>query len=149
MKVKEIMKTKIISVKKGQTLKEAAEIFLDNQISGAPVVDEKGRLIGVLSEKDIFKAIYPNYEDFYLDTGLRVDLEKVDDHLAKAESTKVEEAMTNNVISVTPDTPVTKVGAMMMAQNIHRVIVIDNNKPAGIVTRRDIYKAIFKDELKI
>jgi CBS domain-containing protein len=149
MKVKEIMKTNIINFKKGTSVREAARVLSEKHISGAPVVDEKDRLIGIVSEKDIFRAIYPDYEDFYSDLGLRTDFEKIESRITDVVNLKVEDVMIKNVISVAPDTPIVKVGAIMLAENIHRVMVLEGNKPLGIVTRRDIYKAIFKNKLKI
>lgn len=149
MKVKEIMKTNIISFKKGTPVREAAKVLSQRRISGAPVVDEKDRLIGILSEKDIFKALYPDYEDFYSDQSLRSDFEKIEERLLDVANLKVEDVMIKDIISVTPDTPVIKVGAIMLAEGIHRVIIQEGNKPLGIITRRDVYKVIFKDKLKI
>lgn len=149
MTVKEIMKTNIISFRKGTSVFEAAKILAENKISGAPVIDEKNRLIGIVSEKDIFKALYPNYEDFYLETGMRTDFEKIEKRTSEVIKLKVEDIMRKEVISVSPDTSIVKVGAIMLARNIHRVMVVKENKPCGIVTRRDVYRAIFKDKLKI
>lgn len=149
MKVKEIMKTNIINFRKGTSIYEVAKILSQRHISGAPVIDEKDRLIGIVSEKDIFRALYPNYEDFYSNSTLRTDLEKIEERIADVVNLKVEDVMIKNIISVTPDTSIIKVGAIMLAENIHRVMVLDANKPVGIVTRRDVYKAIFKDKLKI
>lgn len=149
MRVKELMKTNIIKFKKGTPIREAAKVLSERRISGAPVVDEKERLIGILSEKDIFKALYPDYEDFYEDESLRADFEKIEERYLDVANLKVEDVMKKDIISVTPDTSIIKVGAIMLAQNIHRVMVQERNAPVGIVTRRDVYKAIFKDKLKI
>lgn len=149
MKVKEIMKTNIINFKKGTPVREAAKILSQKHISGAPVVDEKNRLIGIISEKDIFRALYPDYEDFYSDSSLRSDFGKIEGRLLDVANLKVEDVMVKDIISVTPDTSIIKVGAIMLAEGIHRVIIQEKNMPVGIVTRRDIYKAIFKDKLKI
>lgn len=149
MRVKEIMKTNIIKFKKGTLVQDAAKILSERHISGAPVIDEKDRLIGILSEKDIFKALYPDYENFYNNGSLRSDFEKIEERLLDIANLKVEDVMIKDVISVTSDTPIVKVGAIMLAENIHRVMVLEGNNPIGIVTRRDIYKAIFKDKLKI
>jgi len=148
MQVKDLMNTNIIKFKKGTTIKLAAQILTEKHISGAPVVDEKERLIGILSEKDIFKALYPDYNEFYNNDSLRTDFDKIEERLYEVANFKVEDVMVKDVISVSPDTSIVKVGAIMMAQNIHRVIVLDKNTPVGIVTRRDIYRAIFKDKLK-
>jgi CBS domain-containing protein len=149
MQVKELMKTNIIKIKNGTNLKKTAKILADNKISGAPVVDGEGRLIGIVSEKDIFRALYPDYADFYMDTGLRVDFGKIEDRILEISKLKAEDVMIRDIISVTPDTSIVKIGAIMLARNIHRVVVLKENKPQGIVTRRDIYRAIFKEKMKL
>lgn len=149
MQVKDLMKTNIIKFKKGTPISVAAKLLSQKHISGAPVVDEKERLIGILSEKDIFKALYPDYSEFYENGSLRTDFKRIEERILDVKNLKVEDVMIKNIVSVSPDTSLVKVGAIMIAENIHRVMVLEANKPVGIVTRRDIYQAIFKDKLKI
>ncbi|MCX6784437.1 MAG: CBS domain-containing protein, partial [Candidatus Komeilibacteria bacterium] len=65
MQVKDIMMTKIITVPETATYEEAAKTLVGNKISGAPVVDSVGGVIGMITKKDLFKVLYPFYRSFY------------------------------------------------------------------------------------
>ena len=150
MKVKEVMTKKVITINKKATLKEAAKILIKNKISGAPVVDEKGNLVGLVSEKDLYKALYPTHAEFYESPGLWVDLDRLEEKTKEASDKIVEGLMTGETLTVNQDTSVMQVGSMMLVRGIHRVIVTDQEgKIIGIVTRRDIFHNIFKKQLGI
>jgi CBS domain-containing protein len=148
MKVKEIMKTEIIKINAEKTCKEAAKLMIESKISGAPVVDESGKLVGIISEKDIFRSFYPSYKEFYENPEYYYDFEMLEKN-AKifSESKKVKDVMAERLITAEPETPVLKVGAQMVASGIHRVPVVENGKLVGIVSRRDIYRAIMRIHL--
>jgi CBS domain-containing protein len=145
MKVKEIMKTDIITIHKDLSCKEAARILLENKITGAPVVDDEGKVVGVFSEKDIFRALFPSYREFFESPGTYLDFEKMEEEAESAAvEKKVEEIMKKNYIVATPDAPVLKVGAQMIVTGFHRVPVLEGGKLVGMVTRHEIYQAILK-----
>jgi len=139
------MKKDVVVIKKGTSYQGVAEILLKNKISGAPVVDEEGKIVGVVSEKDLFRAVYPSYKEFYESPESHLDFEKLEEEAKKAGDKKVEEFMSPRLITANPDTPVLKIGALMVATGIHRVPVIENGKVVGMVSRRDIYRAILKE----
>lgn len=145
MKVAEIMKKDVVVIKKGTSYQEVAEILVKNKISGAPVVDKEGKIIGVISEKDLFRAVYPSYREFYESPESHLDFEKLEEEAKKAGGKKVEEFMSPRLITANPDTPVLKIGALMVATGIHRVPVVEKGKVVGMVSRRDIYRAILKE----
>jgi CBS domain-containing protein len=149
MKVKEIMIQKVIKIKKGMTLKETASILCRNKISGAPVIDENDKLIGIISEKDLFKVLYPSYREFFTHPEAWTDPEKIEERVKDVSTMKVEKLMTQGVTTVSPETPVVQIGAIMLAEGIHRVPVIDQGKIVGIVDREDIFHRILKKELGI
>ena len=149
MEVHEIMNTKVVEIPKDLTLKEAAKVLIDNKISGAPVVDEHKNLVGIISEKDLFKSLYPDYTKYYTDQNLRADHNKIEEAIVAASKTKIENVMSTEVITVEPDDSVLRVGAIMMAKGIHRVVVIKNNEILGIVSRRDVYSRVFEKVLDI
>jgi len=150
MQVQEVMTKKIIKIKKGTTLREAAKILIKNDITGAPIVNEKDKVIGIISEKNVFRALYPNYEEFYIDLDIIAKPKNLDDRLLKIVDLKVENFMVKDVVSALPSDSVVKVGGIMMARGIRRVLVVDQkNTLLGVVSRRDIYPAVFKMLLNI
>ncbi len=150
MMVQEVMTKKIIKIKKGTTLREAAKILIKNEITGAPIVNEKDKVIGIISEKNVFRALYPNYEEFYIDLDVITKPNNLDDRLLKIVDLKVEDFMVKDVVSALPSDSVVKVGGIMMARGIHRVLVVDEKEILlGVVSRRDIYPAVFKMLLNI
>jgi len=149
MKIKQIMQTKLIKIKKGTSYKEVAKILKENKISGAPVVDENDNLIGVVSEKDIFRVMYPEYKDFYESPEVNLDLEKLEKEVVNQKDKLVEDFMTKEVVTVSPDDPIIKAASIIMIKGIHRIPVVENGKLVGIVSRRDLYHTIFIKYLKI
>jgi len=150
MKIKDLMKTLVFSLHPDMKWKEAAETLLGRGISGAPVVDDEGKLIGILSEKDLFRGIYPSYEDFYKTPGAHLDFEKLEAEAQQVKNKTVAEVMNKRLISAHPEDPILKIGGLMVASGIHRVPVVDSeDKLVGMVSRRDIYRAILKNYFNI
>lgn len=145
MIVREIMKTEIITIPYGTPYREVAKILLEKRVSGAPVVDERGQLVGVVSEKDLFKAIYPSYNDFYSAPSNFIDFDKLEQEAHQTSEKRVEDFMSPRLITTTPETPILKVGAIMVATGIHRVPVLENGKLIGMVSRGDVYRAILRE----
>jgi CBS domain-containing protein len=150
MKVKEIMTKKVVTIPLKSTLFKAAKILLENNVSGAPVVDEEGNLAGIVSEKDIFKSLYPSHAEFYESPGVWIDLDNLEERTKEAVDKLVQDFMTREVVCVNPDASLMQVGSMMLVRGIHRVVVTGHkNSIEGIVTRRDIYLNILKKRLNI
>lgn len=150
MKVKEVMAKKVITINKNATLREAAKILIKNKISGAPVVDDKGQLVGIVSEKDLYKALYPTHAEFYESPGLWIDLDRLEEKTREASDKIIEDFMSKEVLTVNQDTSIMQVGSMMLVRGVHRLVVTgQNNEILGIVTRRDIFHNIFKKQLGV
>ena len=149
MLVKQIMTTNIITVSPTTTFFEAAKLFLDNKISGAPVVDDNGVLVGVLSEKDLFKALYPTSADFYSSAKKYIIGEALEDGANYASHKTVAECMSHRLITTTPETNILRVGGQMVATGVHRVPVVDEGKLVGMVSRGDIYRAVLEQKYNI
>lgn len=145
MKIKNVMTRRVIKLKAEQTLRQAAKTFLKKKISGAPVVDKKGKIIGILSEKDIFKALHPSYQEFFDFPEDFKDFEKLETlAIKRLDKYQVKDIMQKKVIIADPDDPILSVGSLMLANNFNRVPVAKNGKIVGLVSRREIYHNIFK-----
>lgn len=148
MKVKEIMEPAVITIKNDATYEEAARVLYQNVISGAPVVDDTGKVVGVLSEEDLFRIVYPYYKSYYDHPEMYIDFEEREKKMAEIKNHKVEIFMSKNVIGVDPETPVLQAGALMLARDIMRMPVIKDGQLVGIVNRKAIYHAVLKNNFK-
>jgi len=148
MKVKYFMRKKIITVNKNDSITEAARKLMQNDITGAPVVDDDNKLVGVISEKDIFKKIYPNYQEYYSLLGFKEEEGDIKKRIKEAENIKVKEIMVKDVITAESSDSAMRIGAIMMIKKINRVVIVDNGKLAGIVSRKDIFPNSFKNALE-
>lgn len=150
MHVKEIMTKGVVTIKSNMTLITTARLLAEHNISGAPVVDEEGTLVGIVSEKDLFKALYPSHAEFYETPGVWIDLDKLEEKAIEASDKPIVDLMTREVVTINSNTSLMQVGSIMLVRGIHRIIVVGHEgQIEGIVTRRDIYKKILSNRLKI
>lgn len=147
MKVRDAMRTDLVLVQKNATYKEVAKILYDRKISGAPVVDETGRLVGVISEKDLFKVLYPYYKTFYDAPQAYADLESREDKVREIQNQPIENYMTKEVVTISPEDPLMTAGAVMLARHVHRLPVVEHGKLIGMVSRKSIYRTILQQKL--
>ena len=143
MLAKDIMRKKVVAVESWLTLPELSKLFLEKGISGAPVVDEVGAILGVVSQTDLVRtrreapAGVPTYHTEFDDTARSAGL-----HFEELDQTRVEEIMTPGAISLDEMTPVERVAKVMIDSHIHRVIITRGDKLAGIVTTMDMMHAL-------
>jgi CBS domain-containing protein len=144
---KDIMTKKVITINKDVSIEKLSELLLENKISGVPVVDEKDKVVGIVTEADIIvqdtELHFPRY--FKLLDGIIYleSLNKFRDNLKKHLAIKVEDIMTKKVKTIVADTPVSEIAEIMLDDRINRLPVIDDdNNLVGIVTRADIVKSM-------
>lgn len=141
MKIEEIMTRDVIIVAPQTSIHEAARLMVDHGVSGLPVVDEQGKLVGVLSEGDLIlrqraRQRVPWWRAFFHD-GERLARE-----YQKAAGTTAEEVMTKAVISVSPDLPIEAAALILDQRRIRRVPVVADGRVVGIVSRGDLVKVL-------
>ncbi len=148
---KDIMVKKVITISKDASIGELSELLVNNKISGVPVVDSSGKILGIATEADIIikdaDLHFPRY--FKLLDGI-IYLEsfrKFKNNLKKYLGSRVEDIMTDRVKTVEEDTPVSDIASMMINNNVNRIPVVDKDKKVvGIITRRDIVKSMIVKE---
>jgi len=149
LQAKDIMTKKVITINKNASIGELSELLIKNKISGVPVVDSDGKLVGIATEGDIIvqnaDLHFPRYFKL-LDSVIYLEsLGNFKRNLRKYLATKVGDIMTEKVRVVKKDTPVNKVADMMIENNINRVPVVDERGSlVGIITRADIVKSMVK-----
>ncbi|MDY6994134.1 MAG: CBS domain-containing protein, partial [Pseudomonadota bacterium] len=99
-------------------------------------------LLGILAERDILRYLFPDLRELMEGTA-SIDFEKMETDYKKVLPLKVEEIMTKNVITVSPDIPILKAVSIMAKNNFRRIPVADNKKLAGVISLGDIHRAIF------
>ncbi|MDW7672042.1 MAG: CBS domain-containing protein [Bacillota bacterium] len=148
-RAKDIMTRDVITVTKDQTVNQVIEILMDKNISGLPVVDEDGKVIGIVTEGDLIyrskKLEIPRYFTI-LDSYIFLDnTKKMEEQIRKMVGYRVEDIMTKNVVVVDSEETVEEIATIMTKKNVNRVPVIKDGVLAGIVTRRDIIRAYASD----
>jgi CBS domain-containing protein len=143
MKATDVMSRDIVSVGPAATIAEAIRLMLGNQISGLPVIDAAGKLVGILTEGDLLRRSEtgterqrPRWLKILMGPG------RLADEYVRTHGRRVEEIMTRDLVSVTPDTPLDEVVALMERRRIKRVPVLDGDQPIGIVSRADLLCAL-------
>ena len=148
---KDIMTKNVITINQEASIKELSELLLDNKISGVPVVDDSGKMVGIATDGDLIvkdaDLRFPRYFKL-LDSIIYLgSLTKFKNNLKKHLAIKVSEIMTTKVISCLPETPVEDVANLMVNNKINRIPVIsEDGKPVGIVTRADIVKSMVQNK---
>ena len=147
MIVNDIMNTSVKSATADTPIRDLAAIMCFNKISGVPVVDSNNKLIGVLSEKDILRNMFPDVKEI-MEQGRTTDFEAMERDYKDILDKKVGDFMSQTIASVTPDMPLLKAVSMMCVKQIRRIPVTDkNNTLLGIISIGDVHKAIFKEHL--
>ena len=144
---KDIMTTPVITVTPETDIKTLATLLTKNYISGAPVVDKKETLLGIVTESDLLLTEKPiHIPTFFILLDTLVYLEnpfKMDKELKELTARTVADIYTQNCLTATPDTPVDKVASMMVAEKRYLLPVIDQDKQViGIISRTDMMSLI-------
>ena len=143
MNASDVMTRTLLSVRPDATVADAIRTMLDNRISGLPVIDAAGRLVGILTEGDLLRRGEMGTErqrsrwlEILMGPG-RLAGEYVRTH-----GRKIGEVMTRDVVSVTLDTPLKEVVELMERHRIKRVPVLDGDVPVGILSRADLLRGL-------
>jgi len=123
--VKDYMATGLVTLTPGMGVMEAVQKFLDYRISGAPVVDERGNMIGMLSEKDCLKVV--------LNAAYHEEM-----------GGTVSDFMMKDVVTIDASTGIVEVAEMFIKSSFRRYPVVSDDKLIGQISRRDVLKALEK-----
>lgn len=143
MKARDIMTTKIVTVSPDTQVRDVAALMIEKQISGIPVLKENGMLVGIISEGDFLRRPEIGTEKHrrrWLSFFTRADEQARE--FTKSHALKAEDVMTTPVIHVSEDTSLSEVVETMEQHKVKRVPVLDDGNLVGIVTRRDILRAL-------
>jgi CBS domain-containing protein len=151
--VQDIMTRDVITVSPETDIIKTAKLLLENHINGVPVIDETGKLVGILCQSDLVaqqkKLPIPSVFSF-LDGVINVSsMKQIKKQVEKIAATVVAEAMTPNPITVQSDMSIDVVAALMVENNFHTIPVVDEGKLVGIVGKEDILRTLLPDSERV
>ncbi len=148
LKAKDIMTTDVITVKPSTTIEELSKKLMEHNISGVPVVNDEGDLLGIVTENDLISQ----NKRLHIPTVMRlfdafIVLEspgKIEKEIKKMTATTVDEICTKKVMTVTEDTAVEDIATIMSDKKVHLIPVVQGKKIRGIIGKMDLIKGIAK-----
>lgn len=135
MQVKDLMRTRVLTVRETDPVEDVVDILVREHIHGAPVVDESGRLVGVVSQLDIYFGTMTRARESESDAGGE-----------QQGKLRVEEIMTAPAVSADEEMDIKDLCRMMYRLRLHRVPIVAQGKITGIVSSLDICNAVARGE---
>lgn len=146
MLARDIMNKYVIIIQEDSSIEETARILTENNISGAPVVNKDGKIVGMVTEEDLLhQDTNPRAPAFLSILGAFIYIEGIDryrDDFKKLAATITSEIMTKDLITVSGDVEIEYVAELMVKHGIKRVPVVENDIIIGIISRADIIKTM-------
>lgn len=143
MQAKDIMTRNVVTIDENATVLQAVRLMLQHKISGLPVVDGTGKLVGVVTEGDFLRRAEtaterrrPRWVEFFLGPG------RLAEDYVRTHASKVGELMTPEPVTVSEDTSLEAIVELMEKRRIKRVPVVRDGKLVGIVSRANLLHAL-------
>jgi CBS domain-containing protein len=143
MRAIDIMTPHVVSVTPDASVFVAVRLMLQKKISGLPVIDDRGNLVGIVTEGDFLRRAEtntgrrrPRWVEFFVGPG------RLADEYVRLSGRKIADVMTPDVRTASPDTPLEQVVSLMERYNIKRVPIVEQGKIVGIVTRANLLHAL-------
>ncbi|MEC4686283.1 MAG: CBS domain-containing protein [Nitrospirota bacterium] len=145
-RARDIMNRKVITVRPDTSVEELGRLFIEKNISGAPVIDENGNLYGIVTENDLISK----EKRFHIPTIIRIfdaiiPLQSdaaVEREIKKMAATTVGDICTREVITVDEDATINDIATIMTGKKIHLLPVLKEGKLVGIIGKKDVIRAI-------
>jgi CBS domain-containing protein len=142
----DIMTTAIHTVHQDTEINALAKAFVEHNVNAMPVVDDDGKLIGMVTQTDLVEQDKPLHIPtvislfdwvIYLESP-----KKFSEEVRKITARKVGEICSKDVVTCTPDTPVSTVASLMVDNKVHLVPVLSDDRMVGVVARLDIIRSM-------
>ncbi len=143
---RDVMQSKLVTVHASDPLREVERVLTDAKISGVPVLDDDGNILGVLSMRDLIRR-YAEDRDLPEEAYCR-DFDDGIDETEQASFQRVGEGpcvgdvMTTEIASVGPNASMGEIAGKMVSAEVHRLLVVDHGRVVGLVTTMDVLRAM-------
>ncbi|RME23028.1 MAG: CBS domain-containing protein, partial [Candidatus Zixiibacteriota bacterium] len=143
--VKDIMRRDVATVTPDHSLKDVANEMFRHRLSALAVIDTNHHLLGVITDRDLVRAALPDYKALISNLNQSLDVEPFEELLKQEDKIKVSQLYSEDYETVTPDTRIVEVAAMMIFKDLRRVFVVDEERNlVGILLRKDIVSMIIR-----
>lgn len=151
----DVMNPNVLMVQEDMTVEELASFLVENEISGAPVVDPTGRLVGVVSVTDLARSVargtdlaadQSNPDFFVREWGETLRRDEVEElRFGEENEMRVRDMMTPAIYSVDAETAIPEVAETLINSHIHRLLVTSGERVVGIVTSSDLLGLLVRE----
>jgi len=151
MKARDVMVSPVITTTPSASVREVAQILLNNRISGVPVVDDAGKLVGIVSEGDLMRRAdlgTERHRSWWL-AALFAEEEVLASEYVKQHSKNVADVMTKRLVTAAPDTPLGEIAGLLERHSIKRVPIVENGALVGVVSRANLIQALAGDRKSV
>jgi len=143
---KDIMTKDVVTVTLETSIEELSTLLVSNEISGVPVVNADGAIVGMVTENDLIsrnKRLHIPTVVSFLDAVIYLESsKKFAEDVKRLTATKVGDICAKKVVTITIDTTLTDIATIMSEKNVHLLPVVTSGKVVGIVGKRDVVKAV-------
>ena len=143
MVVRDVMSTGVLTATKTDTLRSVVIKMLSRHCGAIPVVEDDGKLIGLVAVRDIMIPLYPKYGDYVHDNVHSRDFVEMEEGFPSVLKKTVGEVMSMNPLTVSPDDPILEAASYMGLKHFRRIPVVEGEKLVGMVSIGDINRGLF------
>ena len=143
MQVRDVVDAGVPVAGRSDSVRSVVVKMISRDCGVIPVVEDDGKLIGVIALRDVMLPMYPNLGDYIHDSVRSRDFVQMEEGYLGVMNMKAEEIMTPNPMTVSLDDPVLKAASFMGLKNLRRIPVVDGGRYVGIVGITDVNKALF------
>jgi len=142
--VRAVMQSRVVTLRPDMTARDAERILAEHRLTGAPVVDDAQRVLGVVSQSDLVRldAQPPSAATagaFFSDVAAYDDLGTLP---ADESMVRLDTLMSRNVLAVAPGDPLTQAARLMRQHGVHRLLVVENGTLCGMISALDVLIAV-------
>jgi len=146
LKARDIMTKDVVTVTPDTEIVKAAKLLLENHFNGLPVVDDKGRLVGIICQDDLIvqqkKLPLPSLFTFFDGLIPLTSYRSLEKEMGKIVATTVAQAMTTDPITIDPDATLEDIATLMVNNNVHTLPVLDNDRLVGVIGKEDVLRTL-------
>jgi len=150
LKARDIMTKNVITVTPDTEITHAAKLLLENHFNGLPVVDESGKLIGIICQDDLIvqqkRLPLPSLFTFFDGLIPLTSYRSLEKEVEKIVATTVSQAMTTDPITIDPDASLEDIATLMVNNNIHTLPVLDRDRLVGVIGKEDVLRTLMPSD---